>query len=77
MPKYEVGKTYKVLDAAKLNRQGSITVANGSNTFTCHMVDRDGDCWSDDLAYLGEVCGDGEGWCVGSHLLKEGTIVEL
>ena len=74
MKKFEAGKTYK---AQHLNEWPFwLTFINSDNTFKVDHVDADGDPWSKDVLFEGDV--GPRGWCVCSaEAIEEGIVVEV
>lgn len=71
MKQFEVGKTYETAverfyDDVGLHRIGQ--------SFTCHQVDADGDCWTTDLKFRGRP---GLCCCAPGESLVSGCIVEV
>lgn len=76
---FVVGKKYKIVpsSAAKCSLSG-IRFDSSELVFTAHLVDADGDVWSQDCTYNGMRCDDGEGWTIAStSMLEAGDIVEV
>lgn len=72
--RFEVGRRYKVVgDYLEGNATQCI---NEDNTFTCHRVDIIESCWTMDCSFLGDVCNDGEGYCIATlHRLLCGEVI--
>lgn len=76
---FVVGKKYQIVnvDAVKGFIVG-VLFDSSELIFTAHVVDSDGDAWSQDCTYNGNRCDDGEGWAVASaDMLKDGDVVEV
>ncbi len=84
---FNVGTQYKLVQASK--DRATLQVINSGelglpddNTFTCHAIDRDGDCYSttDGVTWKGHPAIDSatEGWlCASLEALNAGAFEEV